>query len=525
MECPVCGNDVWADAPHICPEGFVAPARRVLTFYGYNATTGSFSVMDPNYPGNSLTLGWSASTGFSASSYSRAQGYSPALANFAFSGQAAIHRQSDYATLYAGSLAGYPASEYASISVTSISNVVGTLDLSQTVTLSTDAGITVSGTVTNGDTATSSLFWSQNGQSPRTLVAVDPSTGAFSFTIPNLNNDYLTTVVLETSANPCDPTFSHTGYLQFSLAVENLAPYFVNACFENGGGTNNTNPWVLSHGSNSAHYYPGGTGSSYNTATPVWGTTSAYSLNFESSSHAASPITWTVDNSGTATSLPMTPATIQAITASGFPTTGASADGTGPWTALVNSSAHALDNEVGAENYISLDGVSTAVSPAGVGISMVLDGQYALMVNSAITSSHICMAQQTFTVPASSVVASPKLSFYWAGATQSGGHTPDELPFIDIVVQDATNSYAVLYYVHHFAPSVVGSTVYTDGYPGWISATGGTSATAWWGINWQKVGVDLTGLGTHEIVVTVVAAGCTQGGHAGYAYLDSMTCD
>jgi hypothetical protein len=38
MLCPVCGGDVWADAPHVCPEGFVAPARAVLTFYGYNAT-------------------------------------------------------------------------------------------------------------------------------------------------------------------------------------------------------------------------------------------------------------------------------------------------------------------------------------------------------------------------------------------------------------------------------------------------------------------------------------------------------
>ena len=37
MICPVCGNDVWADAPHVCPEGFVRPAREILTFYGYNA--------------------------------------------------------------------------------------------------------------------------------------------------------------------------------------------------------------------------------------------------------------------------------------------------------------------------------------------------------------------------------------------------------------------------------------------------------------------------------------------------------
>jgi hypothetical protein len=37
MPCPVCGNDVWADAPHVCPQGFVAPARAVLTFFAYNS--------------------------------------------------------------------------------------------------------------------------------------------------------------------------------------------------------------------------------------------------------------------------------------------------------------------------------------------------------------------------------------------------------------------------------------------------------------------------------------------------------
>ena len=37
MPCPVCGNDVWADAPHICPQGFVAPAKPTM-FYGYNST-------------------------------------------------------------------------------------------------------------------------------------------------------------------------------------------------------------------------------------------------------------------------------------------------------------------------------------------------------------------------------------------------------------------------------------------------------------------------------------------------------
>jgi predicted RNA-binding Zn-ribbon protein involved in translation (DUF1610 family) len=37
MLCPQCGNDIFIDGPHICPEGFVRPAREILTFYGYNS--------------------------------------------------------------------------------------------------------------------------------------------------------------------------------------------------------------------------------------------------------------------------------------------------------------------------------------------------------------------------------------------------------------------------------------------------------------------------------------------------------
>ncbi len=38
MVCPTCGNDIYIDAPHLCPPGFVRPARAPSgTFYGYNA--------------------------------------------------------------------------------------------------------------------------------------------------------------------------------------------------------------------------------------------------------------------------------------------------------------------------------------------------------------------------------------------------------------------------------------------------------------------------------------------------------
>lgn len=38
MPCPQCGNDVWADSPHICPPGFVKPAREIRRFYTFQST-------------------------------------------------------------------------------------------------------------------------------------------------------------------------------------------------------------------------------------------------------------------------------------------------------------------------------------------------------------------------------------------------------------------------------------------------------------------------------------------------------
>jgi hypothetical protein len=94
---------------------------------------------------------------------------------------------------------------------------------------------------------------------------------------------------------------------------------------------------------------------------------------------------------------------------------------------------------------------------------------------------------------------------------------------MDIVVYDETAD-AILYYVHHFPPTTSGGTNYTDGYPGWVSGTG-SGSSEWFGIDWQKVTLNLgTARGGHVLKITVTAAGCTQGGHGGYGYLDSVGC-
>jgi len=414
--------------------------------YSYNTTTGKFAVMDPNYPGNSLTIAWA---GGAFSSYDRAMAYSPAFAYYAFEGQTTTHRLSDYQKALAGASAGFPTSSFASIAVTGIDGTSNP-DLSASVTVSSNLNVTVSGQVTNGDETATHIFWSQNGESPRTAVALNAD-NTFSFTIPQLANPYGTKVMLETTSNPCDPTFSHSGFTEFTVVQSGLTAWFPNACFENS--TTGFAPWVNQDGSNSGKQYPNPVSYSSNTFTN--GVLDSYA------------IAWTT-----------------------------------------------------GDNYSQLV-TSPATDPDITSFNEVLSGNESFRVNTPQPNSHISHVYQEITVP--TTVTMPKLSFYWSFLAQSAGHAPADEPFMDIVVYDETAD-AILYYVHHFPPTTSGGTNYTDGYPGWVSGTG-SGSSQWFGIDWQKVTLNLgTTRGGHVLKITVTAAGCTQGGHGGYGYLDSVGC-
>jgi hypothetical protein len=230
--------------------------------YGYNASTGKFSLMDPNYPGNALTIAWNSTSG-AFSAYDRAAGYAPALAKYAFEGQTSIHRLADYDRVLSGASTGFPTTSFATVTVDSIGGV-SSPDLSQTITVGSASNVVVSGTITNGDENATTLFWSQNGNAPRTAVTltpIDATHSSFTFTIPALADPYGTTVALETTATPCDPTFSHSGFQKFVVKQATLAPWFPNSCFENNA--TDPSPWQLEQGSNKYIYYP---------ASPTWST-------------------------------------------------------------------------------------------------------------------------------------------------------------------------------------------------------------------------------------------------------------
>ena len=219
----------------------------------YNQATGKFSVLDPNYPGMPLTITWNSGTG-AFTAYDRASGYVPTFTQYAIEGQTSIHRMSDYERVFNGANAGWGNPPFAAIA---ISDVAGTgAPASGLATVPSPSNVTVSGSVTNGDATATHIFWSQNGgaKTPVTLAA-----GTFNFTIPALADPYGTRIAVETTGNPCDPTFSSTGYLEFTAKEALRLPWFPNLCFESGS----TAPWTLDQGSNSGntHWYP---------ASPTW---------------------------------------------------------------------------------------------------------------------------------------------------------------------------------------------------------------------------------------------------------------
>lgn len=224
--------------------------------WSYDNATQKFHLMDPNYPGTDLTITWNpaASTG-GWTAYDRAAGYFPTFTQYAFEGHTSIHRLVDYERAFQGSNTAWPNPPFAQISLTQVGNLTNPTYTGSPLQVQGSSNITISGTVTNGDETTTHVFMSENG-GPRTQVALVGNT--FTFTIPTLADPYVDRIMLETTSNPCDPTFAHSGFLEFKVKDQALQPWFGNSCFEAGYQADGVTPvgWTIQQGSNSGVFYP-----------------------------------------------------------------------------------------------------------------------------------------------------------------------------------------------------------------------------------------------------------------------------
>jgi hypothetical protein len=519
--------------------------------YGYDGTAHAFSLVDPNYPGDAttaLTINWdpTANSGAGAfSSYNRSAGYTPTLDTYAYEGQTSIHRLQDYEIVFDGATRTAPWQDppFASIAMATIGNSsqVGNLTLTQTVSSATN--VLIAGTVTNpasgGDTPPHDYVFLSVDGNVRTATQINLSTGAFSFTVPSLPNQYGTTMMLETSQSPCDPTFAHSGFQTFKVA--SLPPWFKDACFEavtmNG-----------TYGSNQPSGQPNPlTQSAVGSWTHQYVTTAATSLNgypvdgngnFLGSFDANGDILGYCNVSGSAPSWTITlvPGTSYVGWTSGF---------------LPNAGGFPVGSQLltnGGSNPIDPHAHTTAGNAATTYLSEVLSGSNAFRLNDdwnqgnqsqglpfySHSTSTVFRSQerltQVITVP--STINSPQISFWWAAVLQAGttAHATPQRPFIDVIIQDMgtgttptwsntgdSNNYGNIYYHHFYAGD--------PAFAGWRPSVASATDTEWVSIPWQKMNLNLSAYKGHKVRVVIAVSDCTGGAHAGYAYVDSLTCD
>ncbi len=113
--------------------------------------------------------------------------------------------------------------------------------------------------------------------------------------------------------------------------------------------------------------------------------------------------------------------------------------------------------------------------------------------------------RQTFLVSTGDAI----LTLNYAVCLEDGGHAPVDQPYFKMRVYDAAgNSISCAEY----------SAVSGDGQPGWL-----TSGT-WQYKNWTTVFIPLAPYLGQNVTVEFTVGDCSQGGHAGYAYVDA-SCD
>jgi hypothetical protein len=498
--------------------------------YAYNGSTGLFSLLDPNYPGDAttaLTIDWdaTANSGSGAfTAYNRAAGYSPALAKYAFEGQTSIHRLQDYEIVFDGATRATPWQNppFATLSMNTIGDSSQLANLTLTQSVSSATNVVIAGHVANGTDAPGQnyVFLSTDG-SARVAQHVDASNN-FAFTIPTLPNPYGTTVMLETSQNPCDPTFSHSGFQAFKVA--SLTPWFKDACFETATenrATGAVGAW---------------THQTVNASASLNGYPVDINGRFVGSFLPSGDISGYCNVSGSSPNWTITPVAGTYVTwSTGF---------------FSNQGAYIVGGQLLNNPSPSVDphAHTTAGSAASTYLPMVLSGAKADRLNDDWNNGNIAAAQgaafyplaagayrsaervvQTITVP--STINSPTISFWWAAVLQAGTtqHAPPQRPYVDVIIQDMgtgtatwTNTgdpanFGNIYYHHFYAGD--------PAFAGWRPSVATAADTEWVSIPWQKMNLNLSAYKGHKVRVVIAVADCTGGAHAGYAYVDSLTCD
>lgn len=420
---------------------------------------GKFSLYDPDFPGEEVTIDWSLTGGFSG--FSKAGAYSATFTKYAFDGLNSIGDSPQYNALLTaadGSLA--------TITLTAPTPIVND-SYNQTITGTTIPSVQLTGSATGSP---SMIGYVLNGGA---LQYTTVSNGTFSFTLAGADLKSKNTLMIAAVGNPLDP-WSFTGFKQLTIIFTGTSVnVFQNFGFEDSILTSPgwlTETHLLSGMVRDVTGSPDPTAANYN---KNWGHVSRFQ-----------------DVAQTTTKGQVV--TNQITSYAGF-------------TQYASVTA-------GVDPVIDYYQKMTGSPSLGQAASMpvVYNGSNALRINNWDNSYHVSVATQKALIPST---ASGTIRFAWAAILEDPAHRIADQPFVEVTVLDTdTNTY--LYRKHFFSGD--------PSYSGWIHMDAAYTPTRvlWNIIPWQQVTVDISSAVGHNVEIRVIAADCNLGGHGGYAYLD-----
>lgn len=182
-------------------------------------------------------------------------------------------------------------------------------------------------------------------------------------------------------------------------------------------------------------------------------------------------------------------------------------EGSGYWNYAGNVAhgPYVADYQVGGTRYNATANQNTVVGAGcdpivGCGLNMVYAGNYSARVNGPSTGYRVSTIKQTV-----ANYTDTNIYFAWAAVLESAHGEYEAANFTLNLHDDTTNT--DLYNVNY------------------NSSTNGalfTLTNNWYWTHWQTANLDVSAAQGHTFTLTLLAADCDQGGHAGYVYLDGF---
>jgi hypothetical protein len=179
-------------------------------------------------------------------------------------------------------------------------------------------------------------------------------------------------------------------------------------------------------------------------------------------------------------------------------------EGSGYWGYL-SGGPYVADYQVGGSRYNASANQNTVVSAGcdpivGCGLNMVYAGNHSARVNGPINGYRVSTIKQQVVN-----YTDTNIYFAWAAVLESA-HGATEAANFTLNLHDDTSGLD-LYNVNYNSATNGSIFSYTNG---------------WYWTAWQTADLNVSAYSGHSFTLTLLAADCDQGGHAGYVYLDGF---